>query len=84
MIELKGIDPQENLQKVVVPSKIKDQSNLFDENHLSNFLSLDVNKIRQHTFIDHAPSCEINESLQLLASFYVTKRIIGTLVLYMI
>jgi len=62
-IELKNIEPQDHLQ-LVVSSEAKDQSNSFDENHVTNFLSLHVNEIRQHTLIDHDLSSKINESLQ--------------------
>jgi len=50
---------------MVVSSEIKEQSKLFDEIHVTNFLSLHVNEIKQHTLIDHDLSCKINESLQL-------------------
>jgi len=73
VVELRSIDPQEHIQQVVVSSGIKDQSNLFDENHLSNFLPLDINKISQHTLIDHDLSSKINEFCNYLASFYMTK-----------
>jgi len=49
----------------VISLEIKDQSNLYDENHVTNFLSLHVNEIRQDTLIDHDLSSKINDSLQL-------------------
>lgn len=64
-IELKNIEPQDNLQQMAVSSEIKEQSKLFDENHVTNFLSLHANEMRQHTLIDHDLSSKINESLQL-------------------